>query len=81
MLSSCSLPLTERGVDDMIITEICAFEVKKGHGLVLTEIAEGVTVEQVKAATQAPFTVSSQLKSMRGSARAAGHRAVYLQKK
>ena len=83
MLSSCSLPLTERGVDDMIITEnqMCAFEVKKGHGFVLTEIAEGVTVEQVKTATQAPFTVSSQLKSMRGSARAAGHRAVYLQKK
>jgi hypothetical protein len=66
MLSSCSLPLTERGVVDMIITEMCAFEVKKGHGLVLTEIAEGVTVEQVKAATQAPLTVSSQLKSMRG---------------
>ena len=43
---------------------ISNFEVKKGHGLVLTEIAEGVTVEQVKAATQAPFTVSSQLKSM-----------------
>jgi 3-oxoacid CoA-transferase len=64
MLSSCSLPLTERGVDDMIITEMCAFEVKTGHGFVLTEIAEGVTVEQVKAATQAPFTVSSHLKSM-----------------
>ena len=43
---------------------ISNFEVKKGHGLVLTEIEEGVTVEQVKAATQAPFTVSSQLKSM-----------------
>ncbi len=65
----------------MIITEMCAFEVKEGHGFVLTEIAEGVTVEQVKTATQAPFTVSSQLKSMRGSARAAGHRAVYLKKK
>ena len=25
----------------------CVFEVKKGHGLVLTEIAEGVTVDQV----------------------------------
>jgi 3-oxoacid CoA-transferase len=64
ILSSCSLPLTGQGVVDMIITELCVFEVKKGHGLVLTEIAEGVTVEQVKAATQAPFTVSSQLKSM-----------------
>ena len=31
----------------MIITELCVFEVKKGHGLILTEIADGVTVEQV----------------------------------
>ena len=44
-----SLPPTGQGVVDMIITELCVFEVKKGHGLVLTEIADGVTVEQVWA--------------------------------
>jgi len=64
ILSSCSLPLTGQGVVDMIITELCVFEVKKGHGLILTEIAEGVTVDQVKQATQAPFTVASPLKTM-----------------
>jgi 3-oxoacid CoA-transferase len=64
ILSSCTLPLTGQGVVDMIITELCVFEVKKGHGLVLTEIAEGVTVEEVKKATQAPFTVASVLKTM-----------------
>jgi 3-oxoacid CoA-transferase len=58
------LPLTGQGVVDMIITELCVFEVKKGQGLVLTEIAEGVTVEEVKKATQAPFTVAATLKTM-----------------
>ena len=34
------------------------------NGITLVEINEGVTVEQVKAATQADFTVSTDLKKM-----------------
>ena len=34
------------------------------NGLTLTELAEGVTVDDVKAATGCPFTVSNDLKTM-----------------
>ena len=48
----------------MIITEKCVFEVVKGQGLVMTEIAEGQTVEQVRKATGCDFKVAENLKQM-----------------
>lgn len=64
ILPSCTLPLTGKGVVDRIITDLCVFDVKKGKGLVLVELAEGVTVEQVTAATGCKFEVSSDVKKM-----------------
>ena len=43
MLAKCSLPLTAKGVVNMVITELAVFENQKGK-LVLTELAEGVTL-------------------------------------
>jgi len=40
------------------------FDVEKGKGLILIEIADGVTVDQVRAATGCDFQVSSSLKPM-----------------
>ncbi|XP_073836839.1 succinyl-CoA:3-ketoacid CoA transferase [Musca autumnalis] len=61
---SCSLPLTGREVVDLIITEKAVFEVEKGVGLTLTEVAEGFTVDDIIACTEAKFKVSPNVKKM-----------------
>lgn len=59
ILERCNLPLTGRRVVDRVITDLCVFDVDKigAGGLVLRELAPGVTVDDVKKATQAPFHV------------------------
>merc|ERR1712224_426935 len=64
ILPECTLPLTGKGVVDVIITDMGVLEVVKGKGLVLTEIAPDITVDDVKAATGAAFTVADNLKVM-----------------
>ena len=54
----CSLPLTGKGVVDLLITDLGVFEIdRKGGGAVLTELAPGVTLEEMKANTEASYTV------------------------
>lgn len=61
VMQECSLPLTGRAVVDRIITDMCVFDVDKegrnGGGLTLVEIAPGLTVDDVMAATAADFRV------------------------
>jgi len=64
ILQECNLPLTGKQVVDMIITELCVFTVDNNSGLTLTEIADGVTVQDVQAATGCPFNVAPDLKPM-----------------
>lgn len=58
ILPACSLPLTARGAADTIITDLCVLDVTS-TGLVLRELAPGVTLDHVRARTGAPFTVAS----------------------
>jgi 3-oxoacid CoA-transferase subunit B len=58
---TCTLPLTGVGVVDLIITDLCVFEHQRGSGLVLLELAPGVSVAQVRAQTQAAFAVAGSL--------------------
>jgi 3-oxoacid CoA-transferase subunit B len=57
LLASCNLPLTGARVVDMIITDLGVFTIdKRGDGpMRLVELASGVTEEEVKAKTAAPF--------------------------
>ncbi|KAB2639176.1 MAG: CoA transferase subunit B [Verrucomicrobia bacterium] len=55
----CSLPLTGKGVVDMVITDLGVFEIdRKGSGVVLIEIASGVTLDEIKAKTEATVNYS-----------------------
>jgi len=65
ILDKCNLPLTGKNCVDIIITEMGVFDVDKDKGLTLIEIADGVTLDQVKAATGCDFHVASDLKPMR----------------
>lgn len=61
ILPACNLPLTGKGVVDMIITELCVFVVNDGGGLTLAELQPDVTLEEVQAKTGCPFSLPSQL--------------------
>ena len=61
---ACTIPLTGAGVVTQIITELAAFNVDKAAGeLELTDLAEGVTLEEVKAKTGCAFRVRDNLGS------------------
>ncbi|MDB6060610.1 MAG: CoA transferase subunit [Verrucomicrobiaceae bacterium] len=53
----CSLPLTGKGVIDLLITDLGVFEIdRKGGGVALIELATGVTLEEITAKTEATFS-------------------------
>ena len=56
-LKSCSLPLTGKGVVDVVITDLAVFEIAP-HGVALVQMAPGVTVEEIRAKTQADYKVA-----------------------
>ncbi len=57
----CDLPITGRQVVDLIITELCVFEVKKGVGLTLIELSPGVELQEIKAKTGCTFHLHPSL--------------------
>ncbi|KAI1453856.1 succinyl-CoA:3-ketoacid-coenzyme A transferase subunit B [Annulohypoxylon moriforme] len=64
IVQDCQLPLTGKGVVSTIITDLAVFQVDRiNGGLTLTEIAEGVDLETVKAKTDAEFVVVDDLKT------------------
>lgn len=60
LLKACSLPLTGQKCVDRIITGLGVFDVVNG-GLELVELADGVTVDEVKANTEAKLSVVASL--------------------
>jgi len=63
ILTKCTLPLTGLKVVNTIVTEMAYITVTP-QGLVLEEVAEGLTAEDVQKATEAKLIVSPNLKTM-----------------
>jgi len=61
ILKRCTLPLTAKAQVDIIVTEMAVIEVTK-DGLLLKEIGEGFTLDDVLKATEADLIVSANLK-------------------
>ncbi|UYN95101.1 MAG: CoA transferase subunit B [Enhydrobacter sp.] len=64
LLKKCTLPLTGKRVVDMVVSELGVFTIdKKGNGgVTLIELADGVSVDEVKAKTQAKLSIAPSLK-------------------
>jgi len=58
LLHQCSLPLTGKEVVDLVITNLGVFEVERGKGMKLIELAPDVTLDEIKAQTEAKFEVA-----------------------
>lgn len=63
ILKACTLPLTGAGVVDMVVTDLGVFSVDKagGGGLTLIELADGVSLQDVRSRTEADFAVADGL--------------------
>jgi 3-oxoacid CoA-transferase subunit B len=60
LLKKCALPLTGERVVDMVVTDLAVFTIDKhgSGGMALIELADGVTLDEVKAKTEAEFRVA-----------------------
>lgn len=61
ILKKCNLPLTGVHVVDLIVTDLAVIEVTE-RGLLLKEVAPGVTAEQVQTATEPRLRIADNLK-------------------
>ena len=61
ILDACELPLTGTKCVSRIITDLCVFDVHPLKGLTLVELAEGVTVDEVKSKTGCDFTIAPKV--------------------
>jgi 3-oxoacid CoA-transferase subunit B len=64
ILRKCTLPITGLRVVDVIVTEMAYMRVLQEQGIVLEEIAPGLSVEDVQKATEPTLIVSPSLKTM-----------------
>lgn len=64
ILNQCAFPLTGRACVSRIITDLCVFDVDFTSGLTLVELAEGVTVDEIRSKTEAAFQVADTVGPM-----------------
>lgn len=64
IVKQCEFPLTGKQCVSRIITDLAVFDVDGAAGLTLVEVAEGVTVDEVKEKTEPAFKVADNLRTM-----------------
>ncbi|TWC76430.1 3-oxoacid CoA-transferase subunit B [Rhizobium sp. SJZ105] len=64
LLKECTLPLTGKRVADLVITDLGTFEIQKRGDvrMTLTGLADGVTVDEIRAKTEADFDVMPDMR-------------------
>jgi 3-oxoacid CoA-transferase B subunit len=63
ILRRCTYPLTAQRCVDLVVTDLAVIEVT-GNGLLLREVAPGVSADAVEAATEAPLRRAADLREM-----------------
>ena len=64
VVQRCELPLTGKKIVSMLITDLGVFEFNSDVGMSIVEIADRVTIDEIKSKTGARFHVDSGLKTM-----------------
>ena len=60
ILKNCTLPLTAVNCVDVIVTDLCVMEYSE-DGLILKELAPGVSIEDINANTEASFRIDKNI--------------------
>ena len=63
ILKKCTLPLTGVKCFDRVVTDMAVLDLTK-EGFLLKELAPGITVDEVKAASEAPLRVDPDVREM-----------------
>jgi 3-oxoacid CoA-transferase subunit B len=67
IIPQCTLPLTGKNCVHMLITDLCVMQFDPAQNrFTLTELAPGITVEEVTAKTTAAFDVAPKLETVAG---------------
>jgi acyl CoA:acetate/3-ketoacid CoA transferase beta subunit len=64
LVERCAIPATARGVVNLVVTNCGLFEITP-EGMVLKEIAPGVTVEEIKATTGCSLSIPREVPPVR----------------
>ena len=65
IMNECSLPLTGTKCVSTVVTELAVMELVRDRGFRLLERAPGVSVDEIKKATQAPLIIEGDVPEMR----------------
>jgi 3-oxoacid CoA-transferase subunit B len=64
IMKKCQLPLTGVKCINRVVTDMAVLDVVQGQGFVLRELAPGFTIDDIKAASEAPLKIDGDVREM-----------------